>query len=330
MLNNIDAIKQNQSTLVELYLEYCQYEKRLAKRSLEIYKTNLLYLEQFCQKQNYAIEKINSQQIRSCLGQLRLTGLNASTLNLTLSSWRGFFNWLTRFHQLLHNPTLGIKAPQQAQRLPKALSIDDASLLLQTEITDDDIWLETRDKAIFELLYGSGLRVSELCSLDTHQHSLAQAWVDLEQALVFVKGKGGKERIVPLGSFSKVAIVNWLKLRSEKNTTLIDSKNKTNTQLLALFIGQRGSRLTPQSIWQRLKRRAVSVQINQSVHPHMLRHSFASHILQSSQDIRAVQELLGHSSISTTQIYTKLDFQHLAHIYDASHPRAKNKGLKKG
>jgi integrase/recombinase XerC len=323
MLKNTDTIIQNQTSLVELYLAYCQYEKRLANRSLEIYKSDLLYLEQFCQEQNCAIETINSHQIRTCLGQLRLTGLKASTLTLTLSSWRGFFNWLTRFHQLLHNPTLGIKTPQQAQRLPKALSLDDVTQLLQAEITEDDIWLETRDKAIVELLYGSGLRVSELCALDTHQHSQAKAWVDLEQALVFVKGKGGKERIVPMGSYSKVAILNWLKLRSEKKLSKTTKKNEVSMHLMALFIGQRGSRLTPQSIWQRLKRRAVSTQMNQSVHPHMLRHSFASHILQSSQDIRAVQELLGHSSISTTQIYTKLDFQHLAHIYDASHPRAK-------
>ncbi len=327
MLKNTDTVKPNQPSLLELYLEYCQYEKRLAKRSLEIYRSDLLYLEQFCLEQNCAIEKINSQQIRSCLGQLRLTGLKASTLNLTLSSWRGFFNWLTRFHQLLHNPILGIKAPQAAQRLPKALSLDDATQLLQAEIKEDDVWLETRDKAIIELLYGSGLRVSELCALDTHQHSQAQAWVDLEQELVFVKGKGGKERIVPMGSYSKAAILSWLPMRSEKNpsstSTPMNSKTAAATDLLALFIGQRGSRLTPQSIWQRLKRRAVSAQMNQSVHPHMLRHSFASHILQSSQDIRAVQELLGHSSISTTQIYTKLDFQHLAKIYDASHPRAK-------
>ncbi len=304
-------IKNNQ--LLEHYLEYCQYEKRLAQRSLAIYQNDLNQLVKFCEQQNCGFENITAQQIRSCLGQLRLQGYQASTLNLILSSWRGFFNWLTRYQGLAVNPSVGIKSLKQQHRLPKVISIEQATQLAETPVSDDTPFLELRDQAIVEMLYGSGLRVAELCSLDTHQHPKAISWIDMQQALVIVKGKGHKERIVPMGSICQKALEKWLAHRTQIQP--IDP--------FALFIGNRGSRLTPQSIWQRLKRRAEKSDMSQAIHPHMLRHSFASHILQSSRDIRAVQELLGHSNISTTQIYTQLDFQHLATIYDASHPRAK-------
>lgn len=306
-------IQSRNSLFIRQYLDYCEYEKRLAKRSIAIYLHDLTQLVDFCEQQKCTIEKVSTQQIRSCLGQLRLKDQKASTLNLALSSWRGFFQWLTRYHALEVNPCLGIKTLKQAQRLPKVISIEQVAQLAESPITQDPPFLEFRDQAIVEMLYGSGLRVAELCSLDTHQHPKASAWIDMQQALVVVKGKGNKERIVPIGSICQKAIETWLKHRSAIK----------NCDSFALFIGNRGSRLTPQSIWQRLKRRAEKSEIGQSIHPHMLRHSFASHILQSSRDIRAVQELLGHSSISTTQIYTQLDFQHLATIYDASHPRAK-------
>lgn len=326
--------------IVQVYLDYCRYEKRLASRSLAIYQNDLHYLSEFCLQNNIEIQDISSSQIRSCLAQLRLSGLKNSSLNLTLSSWRGFFKWLSRFHDLNSNPMMGIKSLPHEQRLPKALTVDDVRQLLNSDQASDqdNEWLQTRDQAIMELLYGSGLRVSELCALDTHAHRYATAWIDLDQSLVLVKGKGNKERIVPIGSYSKKALEQWLLCRkslpmaappSQKLGSPPSSSQRDHE--FALFIGQRGTRLTPQSIWQRLKRKAVLTEMTQSVHPHMLRHSFASHILQSSQDIRAVQELLGHANISTTQIYTKLDFQHLAKTYDASHPRArKNKDLKKG
>lgn len=303
---------------IHLYLNYCQTIKRLAQRTLDIYAKSLQYLEDFCKEQSLKIEKITSQEIRSCLGRLRYANYAISSIHLTISSWREFFLWLFRFGHSDHNSCLGIRAPRIPQRLPKALTVKDAIQLSEFE-SDDNDWLEKRDSAIVEVLYGCGLRVSELCSLDTHQHKKAKAWIDLQQSLLFVNGKGGKDRIVPIGSFAVKALIAWLKVRSQKTSTKSEHK-------FALFIGQRFTRLTPQSIWQRLKRRSKLAGVTSPVHPHVLRHSFASHLLQSSQDIRAVQELLGHSSISTTQIYTKIDYMYLSKLYNNAHPRAlKNK-----
>lgn len=285
----------------------------MGQRTLHIYSKSLQYLEDFCKEQSLKIEKITSQEIRSCLGRLRYANYAISSIHLTISTWRGFFNWLLRFGHSDNNPCLGIRAPRIPQRLPKALTVKDAVRLSEFK-TDDNHWLEKRDSAIVEVLYGCGLRVSELCSLDTHQHKKAKAWIDLRQSLVFVIGKGGKDRIVPIGSFAFKALIDWLKVRPQKTYL------KPETEF-ALFIGQRFTRLTPQSIWQRLKRRSKLAGINTPVYPHVLRHSFASHILQSSQNIRAVQELLGHSSISTTQIYTKIDYLYLSMFYNKAHPR---------
>ena len=214
-----------------------------------------------------------------------------------------------------------VRAPKVAKPLPKALSVDDAVQLAGFHGEDNDPWLEARDAAMVELLYSSGLRVSELTGLDVTASAAARGWVDLQAGEAHVLGKGSKRRSVPVGSAAMSALRCWLGLRAQAGVP---------AEQVALFIGRNGTRLTPQSIWLRLKRRSLQSGLATPVHPHMLRHSFASHVLQSSSDLRAVQELLGHANISTTQVYTRLDFQHLARAYDAAHPRARSKIPGKG
>jgi integrase/recombinase XerC len=222
-----------------------------------------------------------------------------------LSAWRGFYHYLARDHGYENNPCLGIRAPKGAKLLPQALSPDEAQQLLDAK-TDGS--LAVRDKAMFELFYSSGLRLSELTGL-------APGDVNFADGTVRVTGKGSKTRIVPVGRYALVALTEWLALRA-----LIPAH-----QADALFVNRAGGRLSNRSVQERLKGLALRLGITANVHPHVLRHSFASHVLQSSGDLRAVQEMLGHASISTTQIYTHLDFQHLAKVYDAAHPRAKKK-----
>ena len=226
------------------------------------------------------------------------------------------------------NPVVGLKSPKASKPLPKALSVDDAVMLAEYRAPSevDALWYELRDSAMVELLYGSGLRVSELAGLDVDStHSKIRGWVDTDGGEAHVLGKGSKWRTVPVGVQAVLALKAWIELRAEK---LKDVSGSEATQAKeaqatnALFIGHNGTRLTPQSIWQRLRRRSLHAGLATPVHPHMLRHSFASHLLQSSSDLRAVQEMLGHANISTTQVYTRLDFQHLAKAYDNAHPRA--------
>lgn len=194
---------------------------------------------------------------------------------------------------------------------------------------EDNAWLEARDAAMVELLYGSGLRVGELVGLDVVASPSARGWVDMQAAQAHVLGKGSKRRSVPVGSVALQALERWLQLRGPMGilgTGMVAPANANAAA--ALFTGRNGTRLTAQSVWQRLKRRSLQAGLATPVHPHMLRHSFASHVLQSSSDLRAVQELLGHANITTTQVYTRLDFQHLAKAYDAAHPRAKAKAAK--
>ncbi|MEO5670866.1 MAG: tyrosine recombinase XerC, partial [Ramlibacter sp.] len=230
--------------------------------------------------------------------------------------WRGFYVWLGRQGLVTGNPVQDVRAPKAPKPLPKALSVDDAVQLAAYSHPDADPWLEARDAAMVELLYGCGLRVGELVGLDAVASAAARGWIDMEGGDAHVLGKGGKRRAVPVGSKAIEALRRWLVLRNAP---------RPGESSPALFIGQHGTRLTAQAIWQRLKRRSLQAGLATPVHPHMLRHSFASHVLQSSSDLRAVQELLGHANITTTQVYTRLDFQHLAKAYDAAHPRAHRK-----
>ena len=223
-----------------------------------------------------------------------------------------------------------MRAPRAPKPLPKALGVDEAMRLAEHDNPEADPWLEARDAAMVELLYGCGLRVAELTGLDVcaSDEALRQGrgWVDLQAAEVQVQGKGRKRRTVPLGRAALAALDHWLSLRTQIAGMLSAPAPGISSQALALFPGRHGTRLSAQSVWHRLKRRSLQAGLATPVHPHMLRHSFASHVLQSSGDLRAVQELLGHASITTTQVYTRLDFQHLAKAYDAAHPRAKRKG----
>ena len=303
------------SLLVERYLEHVRVEKRLALRTVELYALDLQKLAQFAAQADVELLAVQNTHIRRWVASMHSKGRSGRGIALILSGWRGFYSWLGREGQLGNNPVLDVRAPKAAKPLPKALSVDDAVQLASFRGDSDDPWLETRDAAIVELLYGGGLRVGELTGLDVVAGPNARGWVDLDAGEAHVLGKGSKRRSMPIGTKAVLAIQSWLAVRPQNSAA----------QQVAMFIGRNGTRLTAQSVWQRLKRRSLLADIATPVHPHMLRHSFASHLLQSSSDLRAVQELLGHANITTTQVYTRLDFQHLAKAYDAAHPRAKIK-----
>ena len=302
--------------LIERYLEHVRVEKRLAERTLALYAGDLERLAGFAAP--LALVEVQGAHVRRWVAQMHAGGRSGRGIALILSGWRGFYAWLGRQGLIEANPVQGVRAPRQPRPLPKALGVDEAVQLAEHD-GDDDPWLEARDAALVELLYGSGLRVGELVGLDVAASDAAlragRGWIDLDGAEVQVQGKGSKRRAVPLGREAIEALRHWLALRGEVAGT--------GDAAPALFIGRRGTRLTAQAIWQRLKRRSLRAGLATPVHPHMLRHSFASHLLQSSGDLRAVQELLGHANIGTTQVYTRLDFQHLAQAYDAAHPRAR-------
>jgi integrase/recombinase XerC len=252
------------------------------------------------------------------MAQMHATGRSPRGIALILSGWRGFFNWLGKEGLIQANPLSGLRAPKAAKPLPKALNVDDAVQLAQHRPADTDPWLQARDSAMVELLYSSGLRVGELIGLDVQASPHAKGWIDLSAGEGHLLGKGSKRRNVPVGKQALSSLQAWLTVRaSGMPTHVVDEA--------AMFVGQRGTRLSAQSVWQRLRLRGLQAGIATPVHPHMLRHSFASHVLQSSGDLRGVQELLGHANISTTQVYTRLDYQHLAKTYDAAHPRARKK-----
>ena len=254
------------------------------------------------------------------LKRLSVAGRSGRGIALILSGWRGFYVWAGRQGLIGHNPVQDVRAPKAPKPLPKALGVDDAVRLAEFEHAGGDPWLEARDAAMVELLYGCGLRVGELAGLDAipnaNTQRLGRGWIDLDAGEAHVFGKGSKRRSVPLGRQAQQAAQAWLQQRAQLPAA---------QQEPALLIGRGGKRLSAASVWQRLRKRAQQAGLDTPVHPHMLRHSYASHLLQSSGDLRAVQELLGHANISTTQVYTRLDFQHLARIYDAAHPRAHKK-----
>jgi integrase/recombinase XerC len=303
---------------VARYLDHVRYEKRLAERTHALYTLDLQKLSDYAKAAGLALEAVQSSHIRRWVSQMHSGGRSGRGIALILSGWRGFYTWLGREGVVQSNPVQDVRAPKAPKPLPKALSVDDAMQLAEFSATPDvtDPWLECRDAAMVELLYGCGLRVGELVGLDAQASNTAKGWLDLEGAEAHVLGKGSKRRSVPIGSKALEAVQAWLVVRDQGFLSEVQN---------ALFIGRHGTRLTAQGIWQRLKQRSLKAGLSTPVHPHMLRHSFASHLLQSSSDLRAVQELLGHANISTTQVYTRLDFQHLAKAYDAAHPRARKK-----
>ena len=249
---------------------------------------------------------VGPHHIRRFIAQLHSRGLGGRSLARMLSAWRGFYRWLGHRGETTINPAEGVRAPKSPKRLPKVLSPDEANRLLDGS---SDEALAVRDRAMFELFYSSGLRLTELAMLDL------ACIEDIRNGEVRVLGKRNKPRLVPVGSKAQLALEAWIGRRTE--VALLEEA--------ALFVGQRGRRINPRVIEEQLTRLAVAQGLPTHVHPHMLRHSFASHLLQSSGDLRAVQEMLGHASIASTQVYTHLDFQHLAKVYDSAHPRAKRK-----
>jgi integrase/recombinase XerC len=285
------------------YLDFLRHERRLAAHTLAAYSRDGRLLERLAAGRDP--RSLSPADIRRLVATLHGGGLAPRSLARVLSAWRGFYDWLARHREIAANPCQGIRAPRAARTLPEALSPDDASRLVALEDTSD---AGLRDRALFELAYSCGLRVSELTGLDL-------ASVEAGSGEVRVTGKGSKTRIVPVGGPALEALARWLPVRAR-----LAAAGET-----ALFVGRSGRRMSPREVQRRIKARAAAAGLAVDVHPHMLRHSFASHVLQSSGDLRAVQEMLGHASIASTQVYTHLDFQHLAKVYDAAHPRARRR-----
>jgi len=297
------ATHDNSAAFAALYLAHLTNERRLSVLTCASYSHDIGILLELAE--STPLDQLQVHHIRRFIAKRHAQGISGRSLARMLSAWRGLYNYLVRSHHHSSNPCAGLRAPKTPKVLPHALSPDEAAKLLQFP-TDDLMAL--RDKAMFELFYSSGLRLAELASLQPENLSPSEGTVR-------VTGKGGRTRVVPVGKQAALALDAWMRSRIQ----LIKSGES------ALFLSRHGKRISPRSISQQLKARASQQGISANVHPHVLRHSFASHLLQSSGDLRAVQEMLGHASISTTQVYTHLDFQHLAKVYDASHPRAKKK-----
>ncbi len=304
-MNDDNAIKP-ESQAIDLFLAYLRNQRQVSVHTLDNYQRDLRKLQHFCQQQQISQwSELRDHHIRSFAATLRHKRLASRSMQRNLSAIRSFYNFLLREDKAQINPAASASAPKQKRQLPDVLDVDQVSKLLDIK-TDDSLSL--RDWAIMELLYSSGLRLSELSNLDLHH-------IDLSDQTVRVTGKGEKTRIVPVGRFAIEALQQWLQSRV--------GIAKHDEQ--AIFVNKNGTRLSQRSIQSRMRQWAIKQGLDKHVHPHMLRHSFASHLLESSGDLRAVQELLGHADISTTQIYTHVDFQHLASVYDKAHPRAKKK-----
>ena len=289
------------------FFDQLTVEKRSSEHTVKSYQRDIKHLITY--STDNSIEQwtdLNQGDIRAHIASRHRQGISSTSLQRELSAIRSFYNFLLKKRLADNNPAQYIKAPKQARKLPKTLDVDQVNGLLEAGTNSA---LEIRDLAMFELFYSSGLRLSELASLNLTDLDLP------DNSLIVRSGKGGKSRVLPIGSKAVTAINNWLQQRL-KSAAVSES---------ALFVSTRGTRLGQRSIELRLEQWCKKKGIVEPIHPHMLRHSFASHLLESSQDLRAVQELLGHSNISTTQIYTHLDFQHLAEVYDKAHPRAKKK-----
>ncbi len=299
------------------HLVHLEVERRLAARTLQLYREAFVRLTDFAAAQSVPLREVQVHHVRRWAASMHGQGLGPRSIALVLSAWRGLYRWLGRDGLVSINPIEGVRAPKAAKPLPKALPVDVAMALADAPAAShnpaDTLAVEARDQCIVELLYGCGLRVSELVGLDVDPGG--EGWVDAADTTAHVLGKGSKRRGVPVGASALKALREWLALRSEL----------ARDDERALLVGSRGARISAGQVRMRLKLRAVRAGLPTHVHPHMLRHSFATHLLQSSGDLRAVQELLGHANITTTQIYTRLDFGHLSKVYDAAHPRAKKR-----
>jgi len=289
---------------IEHYLIRLRDERRLSTHTLTNYRRDLERFVAMLEAQGIgAWSQVKALQVRQHIAQRHRQGAGGRSLQRELSSIRGLFRFLNDEHLADGNPALGVSAPRSPRKLPKTVDADALGALMDVDSTTP---LELRDTAVLELLYSSGLRLAELVDLDLNR-------LDMSDGVVEVTGKGRKTRRVPVGSKARIALSAWLRVRDQ-----LAKRDET-----AVFVSQRGTRLSSRSVQTRVARRARKMGLGSHLHPHMLRHSFASHMLESSSDLRAVQELLGHADISTTQIYTHLDFQHLAKVYDQAHPRAR-------
>lgn len=322
--------------LVQEYLHELHVLRQLSPHTLKAYRMDLSELQAFASEDSVELLRVTNAHVRRWAGRLHSKGKSSRTIARALSAWRGWYDWLTEKDarrdaqagrataNLVANPVDDVKAPKRLKSLPKALSVEQALSLVNQAVKEAEAKpdLETvRDAAIIDLLYSSGLRLSELLGIDVmqskdRQHESA-GWLDWDAAEVTVLGKGGKRRSVPVGGPAMQSLRVWRDVREQAT---LSGQSQLSA---ALFISATGARLSPRTVQARLRTLAMRAGLPTHVHPHMMRHSFASHVLQSSQDLRAVQEMLGHASIASTQIYTSLDFQHLAQAYDKAHPRAK-------
>ena len=297
------------------YLSNLEHERRLSAHTLRGYTHELDELKLLAKGR--PLESLTAIDIRGAVSRAHAAGMTARSISHRLSAWRAFYRWLAGRVDLPANPVATVRAPKLAKTLPKALSVDDANRLMEAPSVGTTEGL--RDHAILELFYSSGLRLAELVGLDVRFADAdgyrSAGWLKLESTEVEVLGKGNRRRIVPVGSKAIDALNAWIAVRGEF----------VRQDPHPLFLSARGKRMSPNAVRDRVKRLALVAGIPANVHPHVLRHSFATHVLQSSGDLRAVQELLGHASITATQVYTALDFQHLAHVYDQAHPRAKKR-----
>ena len=296
-------MSQDLETRIDTFIRHLEKERRLSPHTVSAYRRDLNALIDFCKNQSVSIESVDSYFIRRFASESHRKGASPRSVARRLSAIRGFFGYLMRTGVVSVNPAINIQAPKPSRRLPATLDADEVASLL-TLSTEDA--LSMRDRAILELFYSSGLRLAELVSSNL-------ADLDFQDGTIRVIGKGNKTRVVPVGRHALEALKAWMLIRA--------SMAKKEEE--AIFVTQRGTRIACRTVQARLKRWGMQQEASTSIHPHMLRHSFATHMLESSSDLRAVQELLGHASISTTQVYTHLDFQHLAQIYDKAHPRAR-------
>lgn len=305
-------MQENAQQWIDKFLQHLKTERRLSPHTLSNYQRDLRGVVAYCDSAEVTTwTSLDAKHVRAYLAARHRQGIGGRSLARALSTLRSFLRFLIREGQLKKNVAQGVQAPKAPRKLPEPLDVDEMTQLLSASSHSDDP-LVMRDNAMLELMYSAGLRLAELVSLDLGK-------IDLSDGSVEVMGKGNKTRVVPVGRYAREAVMAWQRLRG----------GLANENESALFVGKRGARISPRAVQQRFRQRGIQQGIHSRVHPHKLRHAFASHLLESSGDLRAVQELLGHADIATTQIYTHLDFQHLSEVYDKAHPRARKRSSDK-